>query len=129
MKSQNFVPQNFLLKEGRITKTYLANKLFTFFKANYTHKRGVKCAVDHRVMKIYRNNGRRHSTLLFNLSLLHNYFSLYYYLYIQNFFCLSGSAGKKTFCILQPTFILNTPFFRLRFMQAMHLDLSLEMNL
>ena len=58
---------------------------------------------------------RRHNTLLFNLSLLHHYFSQHCYLYIQNFFCLSGSAGKKPSYILQPTFIISDPVFRLRF--------------
>ena len=57
---------------------------------------------------------RRHNTLLFNLSLLHYYFSQHCYLYIQNFFSLSGSAGKKPY-ILQPTFIISAPVFRLRF--------------
>ena len=59
-RNRKNLPRKFSRKEGRIAKIYPAvNNFLHFFRANYTHKRGVKFAVDHRVMKIYRNNEPR----------------------------------------------------------------------
>ena len=70
---ENFLSRKFWWEESGIAKFYPAiNKFFTFFRANYTHKRGVKCTVDHRVMKIYRNNGPRNQKTIL-------YFSIYLY--------------------------------------------------
>ena len=104
MKSRKFVPQIFAESWPNRKNLYLAiNKLFAFFRANYTHKREVKCTASTewwKYIEIMDLKIRRHNTLLFNLSLLHHYFSQHYYFTFRTFFCLSGSAGKKTSYIL-----------------------------
>ena len=60
MKSQKFVPQ-ILAERGSNWKENILQLIsfFTFFRANYAYKGGVKCTVDHRVVKIYKSNGSR----------------------------------------------------------------------
>ena len=70
-----FIVSQILVERGRNCKKFIP-QLITFlhfiFRANYTHKRRAKCTVDHRVMKIYRNNGPQNQKAIL-------YFSVYLY--------------------------------------------------